>query len=143
MSRQLARETAFKMIFQMDVGKNTIEVAERTMEEALDEGLIKKRDTAYILELAAGVADKKDELDAFITEHAKGWTLDRINVIEKNLIRLALYEIRYMENIPYEVSVNEAIELAKRYGEDDAYSFVNGILDKARPPKTADGDNAK
>ena len=84
MSRQLARETAFKMIFQMDVGKNTIEVAERTMEEALDEGLIKKRDTAYILELAAGVADKKDELDAFITEHAKGWTLDRINVIEKN-----------------------------------------------------------
>ena len=143
MSRQLARETAFKMIFQMDVGKNTIEVAERTMEEALDEGLIKKRENAYILELAAGVADKKDELDAFITEHAKGWTLDRINVIEKNLIRLALYEIRYMENIPYEVSVNEAIELAKRYGEDDAYSFVNGILDKARPPKTADGDNAK
>ena len=109
----------------------------------MDEGLIKKRDTAYILELVAGVADKKDELDAFIAEHAKGWTLDRINVIEKNLIRLALYEIRHMENIPYEVSVNEAIELAKRYGEDDAYSFVNGILDKARPPKTADGENAK
>ena len=143
MSRQLARETAFKMIFQMDVGKNALEVAERTMEEALDEGLIKKRDTAYILELVAGVADKKDELDAFIAEHAKGWTLDRINVIEKNLIRLALYEIRHMENIPYEVSVNEAIELAKRYGEDDAYSFVNGIMDKARPPKTADGENAK
>ena len=143
MSRQLAIETAFKMIFQMDVGKNALEVAERTMEEALDEGLIKKRDTAYILELVAGVADKKDELDAFIAEHAKGWTLDRINVIEKNLIRLALYEIRHMENIPYEVSVNEAIELAKRYGEDDAYSFVNGILDKARPPKTADGENAK
>ena len=143
MSRQLARETAFKMIFKMDVGKNALEVAERTMEEALDEGLIKKRDTAYILELVAGVADKKDELDAFIAEHAKGWTLDRINVIEKNLIRLALYEIRHMENIPYEVSVNEAIELAKRYGEDDAYSFVNGILDKARPPKTADGENAK
>ena len=143
MSRQLARETAFKMIFQMDVGKNALEVAERTMEEALDEGLIKKRDTAYILELVAGVADKKDELDAFIAEHAKGWTLDRINVIEKNLIRLALYEIRHMENIPYEVSVNEAIELAKRYGEDDAYSFVNGILDKARPPKTADGEDAK
>ena len=143
MSRQLARETAFKMIFQMDVGKNALEVAERTMEEALDEGLINKKDTAYILELVAGVADKKDELDAFIAEHAKGWTLDRINVIEKNLIRLALYEIRHMENIPYEVSVNEAIELAKRYGEDDAYSFVNGILDKARPPKTADGEDAK
>ena len=49
-------------------------------------------------------------------------------------------EIRYLSDIPYEVSVNEAIELAKRYGEDDAYSFVNGILDNARPPKTKEGE---
>ena len=143
MSRQQARETAFKMIFQMDVGKNPLEVAERTMEEALEEGVINKKERSYILELAAGVAEKRDEFDKFIMAHSKGWTLDRINFIEKNLIRLALYEIRYMESIPYEVSVNEAIELAKRYGDDDAYSFVNGILDKARPPKTADGENEK
>ena len=142
MSRQQARETAFKMIFQMDVGKNPLEVAERTMDEALEEGVISKKERGYILELAAGVADKKDEFDEFISSHAKGWTLDRINVIEKNLIRLALYEIRYMEGIPYEVSVNEAIELAKRYGDDDAYSFVNGVLDNARP-KAADGEKTK
>lgn len=140
MSRQLARETAFKMIFQMDVGKNPLNVAERTMEEALKEGAINKKDRGYVLELVSGVADKKVELDEFIAAHAKGWTIDRINVIEKNLIRLALYEIRYMDGIPYEVSVNEAIELAKRYGDGDAYSFVNGILDKARPPKSTDGE---
>ena len=66
--------------------------------------------------------------------YSKGWALDRINHIEKSIIRLALYEIRYMD-IPYEVSVNEAVELAKRYGEEEAYSFVNAILDNARPKK--------
>lgn len=140
MSRQQARETAFKMIFQMDVGKNPLEVAELTMNEAMEEKAVSEKERSYIMGLVAGVADKKEELDAFIIEHAKGWTIDRINVIEKNLIRLALYEIRYLSDIPYEVSVNEAIELAKRYGEDDAYSFVNGILDNARPPKTKEGE---
>lgn len=140
MSRQQARETAFKMIFQMDVGKNPLEVAELTMNEAMEEKAVSEKERSYIIGLAAGVAEKKEELDAFIIEHAKGWTIDRINVIEKNIIRLALYEIRYLSDIPYEVSVNEAIELAKRYGEDDAYSFVNGILDNARPPKAKEGE---
>lgn len=140
MSRQQARETAFKMIFQMDVGKNPLEVAELTLNEALEEKAVSEKERSYIMGLAAGVEEKKEELDAFIIEHTKGWTIDRINVIEKNIIRLALYEIRYLSDIPYEVSVNEAIELAKRYGEDDAYSFVNGILDNARPPKSEDGE---
>lgn len=140
MSRQQARETAFKMIFQMDVGKNPLEVAELTLEEAVAEKSVSEKERSYIMGLAAGVEEKREELDAFIIEHTKGWTIDRINVIEKNIIRLALYEIRYLDDIPYEVSVNEAIELAKRYGEDDAYSFVNGILDNARPPKAKDGE---
>lgn len=142
MSRQQARETAFKMIFQMDVGNNSLEIAEGTLEEAMEEGLVTEKEREYVMTLTAGVAEKKEEADAFITQHAKGWTLDRINVIEKNLIRMALYEINHMEKIPYEVSVNEAVELAKRYGDDDAYSFVNAILDKARP-KGNNGDTKK
>ncbi len=134
MSRQLARETAFKMIFQMDVGKNPLEMAEYTMEEALTDGGISKSECKYILTLVSGVSEKKEELDEFMEAYSKGWALDRINHIEKSIIRLALYEIRYMD-IPYEVSVNEAVELAKRYGEEDAYSFVNAILDNARPKK--------
>ena len=136
MSRQQARETAFKMAFQMDVGKNPLEVAVATLEEALSEGVIGEKDRDYIMKLAAGIAAKRDELDEFIAAHAKGWTLNRINAIEKNIIRLSLYEIRYMDEIPYEVAVNEGIELAKKYGDDDAYSFVNGILDNAKPAKT-------
>lgn len=134
MSRQLARETAFKMIFQMDVGKNSLEMAEYTMEEALIDGDISKGECKYILTLVSGVSKKKEELDEFMEAYSKGWALDRINHIEKSIIRLALYEIRYMD-IPYEVSVNEAVELAKRYGEEEAYSFVNAILDNARPKK--------
>ena len=143
MSRHQARETAFKMIFQMDVGQNSLEIAERTLEEAVEEKAVSPKERSFVMGLAAGVEEKREELDAFIIEHAKGWTIDRINVIEKNIIRLALYEIRYMDDIPYEVSVNEAIELAKEYGDDDAYSFVNGILDNARPPKKADAGEKK
>lgn len=144
MSRQQARETAFKMVFQMDVGKNPLEIAVRTLEEALSEGVIEERDRGYIMKLAVGVDEKRAEFDEFISLHSKGWTLSRINAIEKNIIRLALYEIFYMEEIPYEVAVNEGIELAKKYGEDDAYSFVNGILDNAKPEKKdGDGDPEK
>ncbi len=144
MSRQRARETAFQMVFQMDVGKNPLEIAERTLEEALKEGLIEEKDREYIIKLVTGVAAKKSEFDVFISAHAKGWTLDRINAIEKNILRLSLYEIHYMDEIPYEVAVNEGIELAKKYGEEDAYSFVNGILDNAKPLKNqGEGEKGK
>lgn len=139
MSRQQARETAFKMIFQMDVGKNSLEVAELTLEEALADRTISKNDRNYVMQLVTGVDENRDELDEFIMMYAKGWSIERINIIEKNIIRLALFEIRNMDDIPYEVSVNEAIELAKRYGDKDAYSFVNGILDNARPPQAKEG----
>ena len=123
----------------MDVGKNSLEIAERTLEESVEDKAVTENERSFVMSLAAGVDEKKEELDAFIIEHSKGLTIDRINVIEKNIIRLALYEIRYMDDIPYEVSVNEAIELAKQYGDDDAYSFVNGVLDNARPQKAEGG----
>lgn len=140
MSRQQARETAFKMIFQMDVGKNTIDVAELTLKEALEDRSVSENDRDYVMGLVTGVDEKREELDRFISMYAKGWSIGRINIIEKNIIRLALFEIRYMDDIPYEVSMNEAIELAKRYGDEDAYSFVNGVLDNARPPKAKEGE---
>lgn len=127
------------MIFQMDVGKNSLEVAELTLEEALADRTISKNDRSYVMQLVTGVDENRDELDKFIMMYAKGWSIERINIIEKNIIRLALFEIRNMDDIPYEVSVNEAIELAKRYGDKDAYSFVNGILDNARPPQAKEG----
>lgn len=133
--RRNARETAFKMLFQMDVGGNSPEIASETMNEALAEGLFPESECGYITSVTQGVREKLEEADAFISEHARGWTIDRINPMDKNIIRLAYYEIKYMDSIPYEVSLNEAVELAKRYGEDNSYSFVNGILDCLKAEK--------
>ena len=123
------------MIFQMDVGANPLDIAVTTMEDALAEGKIKEIDRDYIMSVVKGVDEMKAEADVFISENAKDWTLDRINTVEKNIIRLALYEIRRMEQIPYEVSLNEAVELAKKYGDGGAFAFVNAVLDNARPEK--------
>ena len=78
-------------------------------------------------ELAAGVDGHREELDDIIAVHAKGWTVDRIAPLDMNVMRVALYEIEYMET-PAEVAINEAVELAKEYCGADAPGFVNGIL---------------
>lgn len=78
-------------------------------------------------ELAAGVDEHREELDDIIAAHAKGWTVDRIAPLDLNVMRIALYEIEYMET-PAEVAIDEAVELAKKYCGADAPGFVNGIL---------------
>ena len=74
------------------------------------------------------IIDKFDEIDKKISEVSKGWTIDRIGKVELAILRLAVYEILYDEGIPTSVSINEAVELAKKFGPQDSYSFVNGIL---------------
>ena len=141
MSRRNARHTAFKMLFQMDVGKNTPEMAELTLGEDYAEKRIGTRDLDYVKELVSGVREHLAELDEFISLHSKGWSINRINSMERNILRMSLYEIKYMDGIPFEVSVNEGVELAKVYGDDEGYAFVNGILDKARPENPENPDN--
>ena len=132
-NRKNAREVAFQMVYQMDVGSNPLDIAVATLEDALAEKKIREIDKDYIMAVVKGVDETQAESDAFISENAKDWTLDRINTVEKNIIRLALYEIRHMDQIPYEVSLNEAVELAKKYGDGGAFAFVNAVLDNARP----------
>ena len=74
------------------------------------------------------IIDKFDEIDKKISEVSKGWTIDRIGKVELAILRLAVYEILYDEGIPTSVSINEAVELAKKFGPQDSYSFVNGSL---------------
>ena len=82
----------------------------------------------FTRELARGVEARRPELDAAIAAHAKGWELDRIAPLERNLMRVALYEIEYSEDVPAEVAIDEAIETAKEYCGADAPGFVNGVL---------------
>lgn len=84
----------------------------------------------FFLELVEGVYKNKVEIDALINETSENWKLDRMAVVDRNILRFSVYELLYVDDIPPSVTMNEAIELAKRYGAEDSPSFINGILDK-------------
>ena len=86
----------------------------------------------YLQELVAGVAAHLEELDALIVRYSEHWRLERMTVVDRNLLRLAIYELLYQPRIPSKVVINEAVELAKRYGSEASGAFVNGILDQVR-----------
>jgi N utilization substance protein B len=85
----------------------------------------------FTRELALGVEAHREDLDAVIARHAKGWNLDRIAPLERNVMRVALYEIEHSEDVPVEVAIDEAVGIAKEYCGSDAPGFVNGILGAA------------
>jgi N utilization substance protein B len=82
----------------------------------------------YTVQLVEGVAAQAERIDALIAEHAKGWTLDRMPAVDRNLLRIATYEITEVEDVPSAVAIAEAVELAKELSTDDSASFINGVL---------------
>ncbi|MBR2773445.1 MAG: transcription antitermination factor NusB [Selenomonadaceae bacterium] len=135
MSRKLAREAAFKALFQLDFNfeEDSREESENLAIETMfddEPRLTSKRDFAYVESSVKGTRAHLQEIDAMITAHLKGWTLPRIMAADRNILRLAVYEMKFVEPaIPKGVVINEAVELAKRYGTDDSSRFVNGILE--------------
>ncbi|HSQ50755.1 MAG TPA: transcription antitermination factor NusB [Nitrospiraceae bacterium] len=125
-SRHHARERALQILFQYDIhGKPGLWLDLFWKEnEATDE--VK----AFAERLVAGVLDKKKELDALVGKYATNWKVSRMPIVDRNILRAGLYELLWMDDVPAKVTVNEAIELAKSFGDDDASKFVNGILDK-------------
>ncbi len=101
------------------------EVTGRPLGELLDEA------RPFTRELAEGVEGRREELDATIARHAKGWELERIAPLERCVIRVALYEIEHREDVPTEVAIDEAVEIAKQYCGAEAPGFVNGVLGAA------------
>jgi N utilization substance protein B len=91
----------------------------------------------FTRELAEGVEAHRGELDEVIGRHARGWTVDRIAPLDRNILRVALYEIEHREDVPTEVAIDEAIELAKAYCGADAPGFINGVLGAAVREKAA------
>ena len=123
MKRSKQREQAFLLIFsdmfkKDDESDNLIELYRESFEEVSD----------FAKQLYEGVKNNTDELDGFISEYLNGWKLNRISKVNLAVLRLAVYEIKYVDDVPVSVAINEAVELSKKYsGKEDA-SFVNGIL---------------
>lgn len=126
-SRSFSRETALKVLFSLEF--NNIEVTEalRLQLESYD----KKPDvdTIFVLKLVRGVIDNFERIDSFIEKHSLHWKLSRIPLIEKNILRIGIYELLISSDTPPKVVINEAIELGKKFGAEEAGSFINGILD--------------
>ncbi len=128
LNRRSSREAVLGLIFENEFGlyddktelyKNA--VAARGIEE-----------NEYIRTLYFGILEKRDELDAYIEKYAKGRTLARISKIAKAVMRISIYEMLYIDDIPASVSINEAVELAKQYDDDKTKAFVNGILNAVK-----------
>ena len=125
MGRKEARDGAFKMLFQLDINNNATEQA---LEDYFKEYSYTKADEAYITDVVKGVFDNLEKIDKLLAEAAKSWTLNRISKVDKAVLRLAVYEMYYREDIPDSISVYEAVELAKVYDSPKAGGCVNGLL---------------
>ena len=123
MTRKMAREEAFILIFEKVFSKESIEEILETALEARD--LVPDD---YIKTVFGGVYERVEELDGIISQNAVGWKLERISKTALAILRLALFEMKYMEDIPVSVSINEAVEIAKKYATTEDASFINGIL---------------
>lgn len=129
MKRRLPREYAFKILFMIDVGKNESESALRYL---LDDTNFSVKEKNFCTALVKGVLGKREELDETLSQYLVNWQFNRLAATVRNILRLALYELLYFEDIPPAVAINEAIELTKAYQDEEAARFVNGILDTIR-----------
>ena len=126
MKRTETRELAFRLIYSIEIQK---EMDEEQIELFLQENEIEgKEQEDYIKQIFNGIKENKEEILALISSNLKEkWTVDRISKIDLAILEVAVYEMIYSK-LPYKVVINEAVELAKKYGEDSSKSFINGIL---------------
>ena len=125
--RHQGRESAFKIIYQVDVGKNDIETA---LQVTMENDGLNKKEQAFCRDLVLAVEAHLEELDTIIQRNTIGWNVDRMMSIDRNLLRLAVYEMIYCGHIMPEGAINEAVEMAKIYGKAESPRFINSILDK-------------
>lgn len=132
--RTLARESALKILYAIDITK---EAPDTCIDNFwLSQDKVEAQVKVFADSLVLGVCHNRERIDKLITEHATNWELHRMAVIDRNVLRLGAYELVFMEDIPPKVAMNEAIDIAKKYGDKDSGKFVNGILDKINKEKS-------
>lgn len=140
MTRTAAREVAVRLCFSTemleDSGIETVledffepeHYATLGREDELFAEIPNQEQMNYIRQMVSQVAERQAELDGYIAQYAKGWSVARISKVSRAILRCALYEILYMEDVPTKAAVNEAVEIAKHYEEPETVSFINGVL---------------
>lgn len=125
MKRRTAREKALQALYQIDIVKADVDAA---MESALNGA----PSDPYFESLVTGIVEHREQLDKLIRSNLENWTLERLANIDRNLLRIAAYEMIHSEDVPVSVAMDEVIEIAKRFGDDQSSGFVNAILSKIK-----------
>ena len=130
MNRRGLREQVFKLLFRVEFNaKEEMEEQCRLFLEHEDVTMTEDEEV-HIVDKYKAIHEKLEEIDTLINEKAKGWSTDRMGKVDLTIIRLAVYEMKFDETIPDGVAINEAVELAKKFGMDESAGFVNGVLAK-------------
>ena len=138
-NRTKSREFALQMLYQVDIRKaepQPVMVGFWRAHEPEAEDI-----QSFANQLVMGTIEHRDALDAIITSYADNWDLSRMAVIDRNILRLGTYELLHVQEVPAKVCINEAIELAKRFGDADSSKFINGILDAIHKKHHAKSDS--
>jgi N utilization substance protein B len=126
MKRRTAREKALQALFQIDVSNTDPAFA-------IEHVLEGKEGDEYLNQIVFGVVEHKEEIDQLIIGNLEKWTIDRLATVDRNLLRIAAYELKYAKNeVPENVVLDEAIEIAKIFGDDQSSRFINGVLSKVK-----------
>lgn len=129
MKRQKSREKAMELLFSMELSKNTYEETIETFIEDYEMDL-KTIDVDYIKNVVKVVTDNLEDIDSRIVNALVNWKLDRVSKVNLTILRLAVGEMLFVDDVPGSVAINEAVELTKKYSDEKSCSFVNGVLDK-------------
>ncbi len=124
--RRKDRQLALQLLFSIDINPTPIK-------NAIDNFTLyfaNSEPTDFFLQIVNGVANSYSEIDALMKKASKNWTINRMPVIDRNILRIGIYELIYCEDIPARVAINEAIDISKQFGTNDSGAFINGILDK-------------
>lgn len=125
--RRLAREMALQILFEHEYGQASLPAI---MDRMVTESDLQDEGKQFLLQVLQAYEDKKSEVDETLQNQSDNWKLSRMSHVDRNLLRLGVVEIRYLEDVPKSVTINEYLEIAKKFGATDSSSFINGILDK-------------
>lgn len=131
MNRRRSREIAMALVFEMSINKEDYNDILENYKENTEEDL-KNIDLDYITRILKGIQENSEEIDKKIEQYLVNWKLNRLSKIDLAILRICTYELMNEEDIPNAVSVNEGIELAKKYSEDKSFQFINGVLDNIK-----------
>ena len=128
-NRRKARELALQALFYIDISQNDSKEAVKLFCENF---VTSKKDLSFFFRLVNGVVKARPEIDSVVERFSSNWKISRMAIVDKNIIRIAVYEMFFCSDIPSKVSINEAIDIGKKFGTEESGAFINGILDSIR-----------